>query len=61
MYLPNNPVILLSLVNNQLRDNYADLNSFCEENDCSKNEICMPLTRLGYSYDPEINQFKLSD
>lgn len=52
------PNILLSLVNMKLRDFYGSLESFCIENDISKNLICERLGTIGYSYNGELNQFR---
>ena len=39
MSLPQDPVILLSYINTQLRDNYRDLDDLCDRLDVSKAEI----------------------
>lgn len=57
MNLPKDPVILLSYINTQLRDNYTNLSEFCISNDCSIEEISSLLARIDYHYDPVTNQF----
>ena len=57
MNLPNDPVILLSYINTQLRDNYASLMEFCSSNDCTAEEITQLLERIDYRYNPDTNQF----
>lgn len=57
MNLPKDPVILLSYINTQLRDNYASLMEFCRSNDCTPDEIIRPLEHIDYHYDPGTNQF----
>jgi len=57
MNLPKDPVILLSYINTQLRDNYASLAEFCDVNDCSADDIILTLERIDYHYDSATNQF----
>jgi len=58
MYLPNDPVMLLSYVNTQLRDNYSSLEDLCSSLDLDSSEITKKLEGIGYTYNPELNQFK---
>ena len=58
MSLPNDPMILLSVVNTRLRDRYEDLDSFCEDADVIREDLCRRLERLGYRYDVHTNQFR---
>jgi len=57
MKLPNDPVMLLSAVNTQLRDHYNSLDALCAAGGYSKKEITEKLDSIGYRYDPKINQF----
>ncbi len=57
MNLPKDPVILLSYINTQLRDNYASLMEFCGSNNCDAAEIIRLLERIDYHYNPDTNQF----
>lgn len=57
MTLPKDPVILLSYINTQLRDNYASLAEFCSTNDCSEEDIIRSLEFIDYHYDTDTNQF----
>ncbi|MBQ8798330.1 MAG: DUF4250 domain-containing protein [Lachnospiraceae bacterium] len=57
MQLPKDPVILLSYINTQLRDNYASLAEFCTANDCNDEDIIKALERIDYRYNPDTNQF----
>ena len=57
MTLPKDPIILLSYINTQLRDNYASLAEFCSANDCSVEDICRNLEAIDYRYDKDTNQF----
>lgn len=55
--LPNDPVILLSYINTQLRDNYSSLAALCDDKDESLDEVCSKLATIGYAYDPQTNRF----
>lgn len=57
MNLPKDPVMLLSVVNTQLRDNYPSLEEFCKSCDISKEELIASLAAIDYHYEPEKNQF----
>ncbi len=58
--LPQDPVILLSYINTQLRDNYKSLDDLAEGLDLPQDElqsICDKLKAIGYEYDKEQNKF----
>lgn len=55
--LPNDPVMLLSYVNTQLRDFYSDLDRFCVAFDVDRDAIEKKLERIDYTYDARTNQF----
>ena len=55
--LPQDPYMLLSMVNMKLRDRYASLDALCEDWDVSRGEVEGVLSSLDYHYDPEQNQF----
>ena len=55
--IPKDPVMLLSYVNTQLRDNYASLDEFCGAMDVDKEELLSALGKIQYVYNPETNQF----
>ena len=57
MPIPNDPVILLSFINTQLRDNYSSLDEFGKSNSIDINEIKNKLFAIGYEYDPKLNKF----
>lgn len=57
--LPNDPVMLLSFVNTQLRDNYASLREFCKSLDIEETELKEKLAGIQYAYDAGTNQFNL--
>ncbi|MDE5737481.1 MAG: DUF4250 domain-containing protein [Oscillospiraceae bacterium] len=58
MNLPNDPAILVSYVNTQLRDFYPSLEEFCKANNYNMQEILNKLATIGYSYDEKQNRFK---
>ena len=55
--IPNDPVMLLSFVNLQLRDYYGSLTALCDDLDADKAEIEAKLAKIDYHYDEEKNQF----
>ena len=57
MSLPNDPIMLLSVVNLKLRDFYKDLDALCDDMDADKADLCTKLSAAGYEYDPKRNQF----
>ena len=58
MSLPKDPVMLLSVVNTQLRDRFASLEELAEEHGVSVSEIQEQLQKINYEYNPQLNQFK---
>ena len=57
MNIPNDPVMLLSFTNTQLRDFYKDLDSFCENFNVKRSELEAKLKSIDYEYDAVTNQF----
>lgn len=58
--LPQDPFILLSLCNTKLRDEYSSLDALCGGLDEDKAALTERLAAVGYTYDPDTNQFRLS-
>lgn len=58
MTIPNDPAILLSFLNTQLRDNYSSFDEFCKVNDADADAIEKKLSAIGYVYDAQQNRFK---
>ncbi|MDO5327650.1 MAG: DUF4250 domain-containing protein [Clostridia bacterium] len=56
-HIPQDPYMLLSMVNMKLRDRYASLDALCEDWDVSRSEIESVLATLNYHYDPGQNAF----
>ncbi len=57
MSLPQDPFILLSWVNTQLRDRYPSLSALCEDLGEDPAALSAKLEALDYRYDPEQNRF----
>ncbi|HCS87650.1 MAG TPA: DUF4250 domain-containing protein [Bacteroidales bacterium] len=55
--LPNEPVMLLSVINMKLRDKYSSLDDLCEDMNISKSELTNRLSAAGFEYNPETNKF----
>ena len=55
--LPGDPVMLLSVVNTKLRDQYHGLNVLCDDMNVAKEEIESKLNAIDYFYDSNRNQF----
>lgn len=58
MNLPLDSVMLLSVVNTNLRDRYPSLDAFCQAEDVDKDDLIARLAVIDYVYDPQQNQFK---
>lgn len=56
--LPRDPVMLLSVVNTKLRDEYESLEELCTALDVEESTLRSALAKLDYFYDPVHNQFK---
>ena len=57
MSLPKDPVMLLSVVNTQLRDQYPTLEELAKAHMISAEEIMDKLQQIDYYYKEETNQF----
>lgn len=55
--IPKDPVMLLSYVNTQLRDQYNSLDELCVCLQIEKGELTEKLSGIDYIYDQDINQF----
>lgn len=58
MQIPKDPVILLSYINTQLRDNYNSLEDLCKSLSLPQHEIVERLSSIGFAYNKIQNQFK---
>jgi len=57
MKLPNDPYMLLSVVNMKLRDNYKSFDELCDDMEENPSAISEALKKTGYIYDAAANQF----
>lgn len=57
MHLPQDPIMLFSVINMKLRDQYDSLDALCEDYDVSRREIEQVLLSTGYEYDEKTNRF----
>ncbi|MFR8548926.1 MAG: DUF4250 domain-containing protein [Lachnospiraceae bacterium] len=57
MSLPQDPIMLLSYINTQLRDHYCSLDELCASLDADRKAIEEKLGTVGYEYDEEKNRF----
>lgn len=51
--------ILLSIINMKLRDNYISLEELCYDMEVSQKELVDRLKKEGYTYNEQLNQFKI--
>lgn len=58
MNLPKDPVLLLSVVNTELRDKYENLEELAMAHMVEKQEIIDKLNAINYQYDETTNQFR---
>lgn len=57
MNLPKDPMMLLSVVNTKLRDEYPSLRELCRSLSIDESELCSRLAGIGYEYDGALNRF----
>ena len=57
MALPNDPLLLMSVVNTKLRDFYPTLEALCDDLNEDRAALEEKLAAIGYAYDPARNQF----
>lgn len=58
MNLPNDPIMLMSVINTKLRDEYSSLEEMCKSLGIDKTELTEKLLKAGFKYKPEGNQFR---
>ena len=58
MTLPLDPVMLLSVVNTNLRDRYYSLEKFCQEESVDMEDLKKRLATIDYYYEEDTNQFR---
>lgn len=57
MQLPNDPVMLMSMINMKLRDYYSSLDALCDDLNIDKKTLCDKLKTAGFEYNEEQNKF----
>ena len=57
MNIPKDPVMLMSYINTQLRDNYSSLTELTKSLGIKEEEITDKLASIGMKYDAELNKF----
>ena len=57
MDLPQDPMMLFSVVNMKLRDFYPSLDALCEDLNVDKEELMAKLAAFGFEYSEENNKF----
>ena len=57
MQLPNDPIMLMSVINLKLRDFYSNLDDMCDNMELERRTIEDKLSLIGYKYSEERNQF----
>ena len=55
--LPNDPMMLLSVVNTKLRDIYKDLDALCDDINVNRRDLEDKLSMIDYKYDSSLNKF----
>lgn len=58
MSLPEDPFMLLSVINTRLRDDFPTLDELCASLDIDKEALIRKLADAGFEYMPQINQFR---
>lgn len=56
--VPKDPIMLLSFVNTQLRDNYPNADELAAALDISRGELDQRLAAVNYYYDKNLNQYR---
>ena len=57
MALPNDPLLLMSVVNTKLRDFYPTLDALCDDLNEDRAALEKKLAAVGYTYEETVNQF----
>lgn len=57
MELPEDPMMLFSVVNMKLRDFYSSLDELCDDLDVNKDTLILKLQSVGFEYSAEHNKF----
>ena len=55
--LPQDPIMLMSVINMKLRDFYSNLDNLCEDLDIDREELEEKLGKAGFEYSEESKRF----
>ena len=55
--LPQDPMILFSVINTKLRDQYPSLEALCEDLNVSREELEKKLAAVSFEYNKDLNKF----
>lgn len=58
MNMPNDPIMLMSVINTKLRDEYSSLEELCKALCIDKEVLTEKLEKAGFKYKSESNQFR---
>ncbi len=58
MSIPQDPIMLMSYLNTQLRDFYPSLEELCKSLDLEQEPLEEKMLAAGFRYDPARNQFR---
>lgn len=58
MKLPNDPIMLMSVVNTKLRDEFSTPEELCKALGIELEELEQKLKNAGFTYKPETNQYR---
>ena len=56
--MPQDPILLMSLVNTYLRDQYSSPEALCDDREWDLDQMISALHHAGFDYMPEQNQFR---
>ena len=56
--MPNDPILLRSIVNTLLRDEYSSPEDLCDDKGWSLDDLNSKLATQGFTYISEINQYR---
>ena len=57
MSLPSDPMMLFSVINTELRDEYASLDALCDDMQVDRQQLEARLAQVGFEYNPAQNKF----
>lgn len=58
MNLPNDPIMLMSVINTKLRDSFSSLDELAKTLCIDKDALVEKLEKAGFKYNEQTNQFR---